>query len=284
VTMLRRDTQGDIKKNLMTQNSFKRIKSEPPDVEDVCELTPEQRRIVAASQVVYIPGAAKLHHELYVSSSVDKQVNGLWNSTVGANIQKRVAFVPPVDKALSSSLFDNEEVVANTVIYKMTEDPGFSAFRDVFLISMRNLCCFNLGYPQFRLRGYEWSGGLRMSKLRSFCRFLRCIFRDTEFDHPFEKLASYADWGIRCVARPNSKEFLYVDRSRVDQGDICELFSKSDPSKQYVSLLVTDDTTVLFMWMQYFATYRVDIKSDSPVLREEKLFSPGVLHAILCVC
>jgi len=282
--MLRQDAQGDIKRNSIAQTSFKKVKHEPPDLGGVNDLTPEQRRIVAASQVVYIPGVTQMHHELFVSSPYNSTINVLWNSTVGASILRRGNNIPPVDRALSSSLFDNEEVAANTVIYKMTEDPGFAAFREVFLVSMRNLCCFNLGYPQFRLRGFEWSGGLRMSKLRSFCRFLRCLFRGTEFDQSFEKLLSYADWGIRCVARPNSNQFLYVDRSRVEQGDICEVFSKSDPGKQYVSLLVTDDTTVLFMWMQYFATYRLDPKNDCPVLREEKLFSPGVLHAILCAC
>jgi len=271
--------------DLMNYSPFKRFKPEPPD--KICmdsTVADESCGVLPAEVVTSVPSVTSYKTDLLVSDMHNKVIYQLWKSQLLSSPPViGNTPVPSVGGDSVGPLFDPEEVAANTVIFKMTEDPFFPAFKEVFLTSLRQMCCFDLGYPQFRLRGYAWSGGLRISKLRSFSRFLRSIFKGTEFDHPFERLISYANWGVRRSVNPAGDQFLIVDKSEVSKGDIVQLFNRKDVSELFVSYLVTDDSTVLFMWIQYFASYKFDFANDRPVLRDQKLFSPGVLHAILCV-
>jgi len=120
----------------------------------------------------------------------------------------------------------------------------------------------------------QWGGCKLLKTVKSICRFLSKLFRDTDYWNAYESIVSLTRF--RAYKSDNSrKTIVWINRKDLQYGDLCSVY--------YNDIMIAfsyfdGDFSMVFMYFELFANY--EVVNKTVVRRDHPLYDPNVLCAI----
>jgi len=120
----------------------------------------------------------------------------------------------------------------------------------------------------------QWGGCKLLKTVKSICRFLSKLFRDTDYWNAYESIVSLTRF--RGYKYNNGRKTdVWVNRKDLQYGDACVV--------SYNNVVIAysfydEDFSMVYMYFELFANY--EVVNKTVIKRDHPLFDPNVLCAI----